>query len=98
MVLGAALFFVPFVFTVGHFTPIIPDYGWSMLIAMQIGAILLMRVLVDRRFRHPQLYSISHPAGISFWLLCVINGAIRHLTGGGVRWKERSYTSKTGVD
>jgi len=98
MVLGAALFFVPFVFTVGHFTPIIPDYGWSMLIVMQIGAILLMRVLVDRRFRHPQLYSLSHPAGISFWLLCVVNGAIRHLTGGGVRWKERNYTPKSGVD
>ncbi len=98
MVLGAALFFVPFVFTIGHFTPLIPDYGWSMLIVMQIGAILLMRVLVDRRFRHPQLYSISHPAGISLWLLCVVNGAIRHLTGGGVRWKERSYTSKTGIE
>jgi chlorobactene glucosyltransferase len=98
MVVGTALFVVPFVFIVGHFTPLIPDYGWSMLIAMQVGAILLMRILVDRRFHHSKIYSLSHPAGVSFWLLCCVNGAVKHLTGGGVRWKERSYTSKTGIN
>lgn len=98
MLAGISFFIAPFILMAGHFLPVLPDYGWSVLIAMQVVVILLMRALVDHRFHHSRLYSLSHPAGISFWLLCCVSGAVKRLTGGGVHWKQRHYTSKSGIE
>jgi len=99
MMLAAFAFFIaPFALMAGHFTPVLPDYGWSMLIAMQVVVILLMRALIDHRFHQSPVYSLSHPVGISFWLLCCVNGAIRHFTGAGVHWKQRRYTPRSGIE
>ena len=92
------LFIVPFALTAGHFTPVLPDYGWSILIAAQVAVILLMRILLDRRFQYSRLYSLLHPAGVSFWVLCGVHGAIRRVFGGAVRWKQRDYTPRSGVE
>ena len=70
--------------------PFLISWSWQVVI-------LLMRLLIDLRFHQPRLYMLSHPAGISFWVLCCFRGAVRRLTGAGVDWKQRHYTSKSDI-
>ena len=81
-----------------HFIPVSTGYDWSMLIMVQLLVIMLMRGLVDHRFHYFGLYSLSHPVGISFMLLCGIYGVIRRFTGAGVYWKQRLYTPESGIE
>jgi chlorobactene glucosyltransferase len=97
VVVASSLFIAPFFLMAGHFTPLLPDYGWSMLIATQVVVVLMMRVLVDHRFHQSGLYSLSHPAGISLWLLCGVHGAMKRLSGIGMSWKQRHYERDSGV-
>ncbi|MCX5999865.1 MAG: hypothetical protein NTU41_09845 [Chloroflexi bacterium] len=60
---GLAVFIVPLVLTASYFWPLSIGYDWSALVVMQVASILLMRVLIDRRFGHSYLYSVLHPAG-----------------------------------
>lgn len=97
ILVGASLFLAPFILMAWHFAPFLTDLDWSMIIVLQVLIILLMRLLVDHRFGHSRLYSLSHPASISFILLSCAYGSVKRLTGEGVHWKERLYGSKSGV-
>lgn len=98
MVAGVSLFVAPFVLVACHFSPMPGTYGWSAVIVLQVVAILLMRILIDHRFGHSYLYSLSHPAGISFMMFSGVYGGIRRLNGSGVQWKERLYTPRSGIE
>jgi chlorobactene glucosyltransferase len=92
------IFILPFIIAAGHFTPGVPDYDWSMIIIMQVAVILIMRVLIDHRFRHSRRYFLLQPAGVLFWLLCACNGFIRRFTKQGARWKQRTYKPGSKVE
>jgi chlorobactene glucosyltransferase len=98
ILVGASLFLAPFVLMAWHYAPFLSDFDWSMLIILQVLIILLMRVLVDHRFGNSRVYFLSHPASISFILLSCAYGSVRRFTGGGVHWKERLYSPKSGVE
>jgi chlorobactene glucosyltransferase len=97
IIVGAGLFLTPFALVAGHFIPILPDWGWSTVIAMQVALILLMQLLIDLHFQQSRRYFILHPAGISFLVLCCFRGVISRLTGAGVEWKERHYSHDSTV-
>lgn len=97
LIVGTGLFLIPFVLVAGHFIPILPDWGWSTVIALQVALMLLMRLLVDLRFHQSYRYVISQPVGISFLVLCSMRGAVSRLTGAGVEWKQRRYTHDSRV-
>ena len=93
VVVGAvALFIGPFVLMASHVSPWLPDYGWFAIILVQVALILVMRVLIDRRFSYPRRYFVSYPAGVFFLLLSGLWGSARYLTRRGVSWKDRTYT------
>ncbi len=94
---GIVFFIVPFVLMTGHFFPLLDDYGWFVLLVVQVAIVLLMRVLFDHRFHYSPLYALSHPAGVSFMLLSSTYGGIRRFTRVGVSWKQRIYPPATGV-
>lgn len=94
---GTSLFLAPFVLVAWHFSPVLGSLDWFIIILAQVTVIIVMRVLVDHRFGHSPLYSLSHPAGISFMLLSSAFGAVRRFTGGGVSWKDRRYTRTSGI-
>lgn len=97
IIVGAGLFLTPFALVAGHFIPILPDWGWSTVIALQVALILLMQLLIDLRFNQSRRYFILHPAGISFLVLCCFRGVISRLTGAGVEWKQRHYSHDSRV-
>jgi len=98
MMLGGFSFFVaPFLWMAWHFLAVPIDYDWFLLIIIQLVVIMLMRGLVDHRFHHSRLYSLSHPLGISFMFVSGIYAATRRFTGAGVCWKQRIYTPESGI-
>jgi chlorobactene glucosyltransferase len=92
------VFILPFIIAVGRFTPGLPDYGFSMLIVLQIAFIFLMRIITDHRFRHSQRYFLLQPISIMFWITCGVSGLLRRLTGRGARWKQREYKPGSKVE
>ena len=97
MVAGFCFFVAPFLWLLWHFMPAQAAFDWPLLILVQIAIIMLMRSMVDQRFHHSGLYSITHPVGISFMLLSCIYAAIRHMTGAGVCWKGRHYEPESHI-
>ena len=92
------LFVTPFILMASHLTPWLPKFGdWFAIIVVQVVLILVMRVLVDRRFSYKRRYSISHPAGILFLLASGVWAWKKRFTGKGVSWKDRTYKPGTKI-
>jgi chlorobactene glucosyltransferase len=92
------LFVTPFILMASHLTPWLPKFGdWFAIIVVQVVLILMMRVLVDRRFSYKRRYSVSLPAGVLFLLASGVWAWKRRHTGGGVSWKDRTYKPDTKV-
>ena len=92
------VFILPFLIAVGRVTPGLPDYGFSLLIVLQIIFIFLMRIILDHRFRHSRRYFLLQPFSISFWIVCATNSVIKRLTGRGTSWKQRVYKRGSKVE
>jgi len=90
------LFVAPFIMMATHLSPWW-SYDWFAIIVAQVVLILIMRVLVDRRFSYKRLYFVSLPAGIVFLLASGVWAWKRRHTGGGVSWKDRTYRPNTKV-
>jgi chlorobactene glucosyltransferase len=100
IVLGAlGLFVTPFILMASHLSPWLPNFEdeWFGIIVAQVVLLLVMRVLVDRRFSYKRLYSISLPAGVLFLLASGLWAWKKRHTGGGVSWKDRTYKPDTKV-
>lgn len=91
-----ALFIAPFVMMVSHVSPWLPNLEWFTIIMVQVVLVLVMRILIDRRFDYPRRYFVSYPLGVFFLLVSGVWGSVKALTGRGVSWKDRTYrpTSK----
>jgi chlorobactene glucosyltransferase len=99
MLAGFSFFIAPFALMAWHFSPVLADYDrFLRIIIIQLMLIMLMRGLVDHRFHHSRLYSLSHPVGISFMVLSGVYGATKRFTGAGVRWKQRLYRPDSGIE
>ena len=98
-------------FAIGYFFFLLPFYSlWSVLVAaavpvdvralvfFQVAAMLVMRGLVDNRFREPIISAFVHPFGFSFLFLAALYAGGLRLIGASVRWKRRVYSPESCVD
>jgi chlorobactene glucosyltransferase len=67
------------------------------IVVLQVAVMLLMRWLVDNRFREPGVSIFFHPLGLGFYLLNVLHSGLRWMVGAGVTWKERFYGGEESV-
>jgi len=70
---------------------------WGAIVLIQVGVILLMRIITDIYFRGSKISFLFHPLGISFLILAVIFGASRQAVGAGVAWKDRIYEAISNI-
>jgi chlorobactene glucosyltransferase len=92
------LFVTPFILMASHLSPWLPKFGdWFAIIVAQVVLILVMRILVDRRFSYKRRYFVSLPAGVLFLLASGVWAWKRRHTGGGVSWKNRTYKPGTKI-
>jgi hypothetical protein len=100
--LAAYIFYLaPFYWAAaGTFNPAVSGGVWSevpLIIALQIGLLLLMRATTDFYFKGSAVSFIFHPIGMAFLVLTVLYAVGRRALGAGVAWKDRVYNSVTHV-
>jgi chlorobactene glucosyltransferase len=101
-VLAAYIFYLaPFYWAFnGPFTSVIANglwADWSMIVALQIALLLLMRIITDAYFGGSAISFIFHPLGMAFLILTVVYAVVRRALGAGVAWKDRVYQGFTRV-
>lgn len=94
---GIALFLSPFILIAWHVCSPLTGLFWFAVILADAAAILLMRALIDHRFGNSEVYSLSHPAAVSFMMLSGAYATYKHFRGSGVAWKRRAYNPASGV-
>jgi chlorobactene glucosyltransferase len=98
LVLAAYFFYVvPFYWLWnGIFMSDVP-FTWLVVVAFQVAVIMLIRWLVDNRFKEPNVSVWFHVFGFLFLFANVLYFSGRWLVGAGVSWKERVYGGESVV-
>ncbi len=98
LVLAAAFFYVgPFYWLWRGLFVIDTTFLWREVVVIQVIVILLMRWLVDNRFKEPAGSVIFHPLGLLFLFVDVLYAGGRYLVGAGISWKERVYGGEESI-
>ena len=100
MMMVAAYFFflLPFYSLWRELFVVVAPSSLRAVIISQVAMILLMRWLVDNRFKEPVISVFLHPVGLSFLFLASFCAVFRRAAGAGVRWKERLYGRESNVE
>lgn len=98
LMIAAAFFYVgPFYWLWRGLFVIDTTLLWREIVVLQVIVILLMRWLVDNRFKEPAGSFFFHPLGLMFLFLDVLYAGGRYLVGAGISWKERVYPGESVV-
>jgi len=77
---------------------IVTENAWWYLVVAQVLVILCMRLLVNAHFRESILSAIFHPLGFGFFLFNAVYVLARRIIGAGISWKQRFYSTGSGID
>jgi len=91
MLAGYLLFFAPFYSLWNQLFVLNTPSPWFLVVVFQVVIILVMRLMVDIRFKEPLVSSLLHPFGFIFLFATCISAVIKIIMGNGVVWKERIY-------
>ncbi|MFC1992749.1 glycosyltransferase [Chloroflexota bacterium] len=97
MIAGYIFFLAPFYWLWNELFSADSPTGWGHIVIFQVATILVMRWILDSRFKEPFISSLLHPIGFSFLFLAAIRACSRRVTGAGVHWKKRLYDSESFV-
>jgi len=98
IVAGYVFFLAPFYWLWNELFVVATPTGWRPVVIFQVAMIIIMRWLVDRRFKEPVISTFLHPLGFSFLILSGLYGGSRRTVGAGIRWKKRLYDRESCVD
>ncbi len=98
LVAGYAFFLAPFYWLWNDLFVVAAPSSWRPIIIFQVVMIIVMRWLVDRRFKEPVISTFLHPIGFSFLILTALYAGSRQVVGAGVRWKKRLYGEESCVE
>lgn len=97
MAVALFLFLAPFLWLAYGLLLGQPALAWEVLVTLQVAIVFLARFLAGRRFSQPGTSVILHPVGILFMVLATFYASYQYITGRGVRWKGRVYSSRTQI-
>ena len=98
MAAGYVFYLAPFYWLWNSLFMVPAPTGWRPIVIFQVAIILLMRWLVDKRFKAPLVSTFLHPLGFSFLFLACLYASLRRVTGAGVSWKKRLYKKESQVE
>ena len=91
IVIAVFLYIAPFYWLWNGFFMLPTPLVWRATVISQVVLILLIRWLIDARFKAPAVSVWLHPLGIFYLLVTVLYSSWRWWIGAGVSWKEREY-------
>ncbi len=95
---GYVFFLAPFYWLWNELFVVSIPSDWRIIVILQVAAVLLMRWMVDNRFKEPVASTLLHPVGFAFLFATGLYGALRRAAGAGVHWKNRLYYRESSVD
>jgi len=98
IVAGYVFFLAPFYWLWNDLFVVATPTGWRPIVIFQVAVIIVMRWLVDKRFKEPVISAFLHPIGFSFLFLVGLYAGSRQAVGAGVRWKKRLYGRESVVE
>jgi len=98
LAVGFFFFLAPFYWLWNGFYMVAAPVDWRAVVISQCVIILVMRWLVDSRFKEPVISLILHPVGISFLIVSCCSAMVRRVTGAGVQWKKRVYSQESCIE
>jgi chlorobactene glucosyltransferase len=98
LVAGYLFFLAPFYWLWNEFFVVTAPTVWREFIIFQVAVILLMRGLIDNRFKEPAISAIFHPFGFTFLFASALYAGGRRIVGAGVSWKNRLYGRESTVE
>lgn len=91
MLAGYVLFFAPFYSLWNQLFVLNISSPWFLIVVFQVVIIILMRLMVDIRFKEPFVSAFLHPFGFLFLFATCLSAIVKMVSGRGVIWKERIY-------
>jgi chlorobactene glucosyltransferase len=70
---------------------------WRGILVFQVVMILIMRWLVDSRFKEPAISAWLHLLGFGYIFVVAVYAFARWLVGAPVTWKERTYNEEESI-
>ena len=98
LVAGYVFFLAPFYWLWNELFVVVAPSVWREVVIFQVATILIMRVLIDNRFKGPAVSALFHPIGFSFLFVSGIYACGRWIVGAGVSWKKRLYGRESAVE
>ncbi len=98
IVAGYFFFLAPFYWLWNEYITLMAPSVWRNMLLFQVGVILLMRGLIDIRFKEPIISAILHPFGFAFLVASALFAGGKRLVGAGVSWKKRFYGRESTVE
>jgi chlorobactene glucosyltransferase len=99
MLLAGYIFFLaPFYWLWNEFFVVAAPTVWREVVVFQVVVILLMRVLIDSRFKEPAFSALLHPLGFSYLFASALYAGGRRIVGAGVSWKKRLYDRESAIE
>ncbi|MBN1176928.1 MAG: glycosyltransferase [Dehalococcoidales bacterium] len=98
IVAGYFFFLAPFYWLWNEYITLMAPSVWRNVLLFQVGIILLMRGLIDIRFKEPLISAILHPLGFAFLVASALFAGGKRLVGAGVSWKKRFYGRESTVE
>ena len=95
---GYFFFLAPFYWLWNEYITLMAPSVWRNVLLFQVGIILLMRGLIDIRFKEPIISVILHPFGFAFLVASALFAGGKRLVGAGVSWKKRFYGRESTVE
>ena len=97
IIAGYIFFLAPFYWFINELFITDATLALRAIITSQVVVIMVMRWLVDNKFREPAISTALHPIGFSFLFVSVVYATVRKILGMGVRWKNRLYSRESTV-
>ncbi len=97
IVAGYVFFLAPFYWLWNELFVVAAPTEWRAIIIFQVATILVMRWLVDNRFKEPVVSTLLHPVGFAFLFLASLYAGWRRAVSAGVYWKKRLYREESCV-
>jgi len=98
IIAGYVFFLAPFYWLWNDLFVVAAPTDWRPIVIFQVATIILMRWLVDNRFKESVVSTFLHPIGFSFLFLAALYAGSRQVAGAGIRWKKRLYGRESGVE
>jgi len=98
LVAGYVFFLAPFYWLWNALFVAAAPPDWRPIVIFQVAIIIVMRWLVDNRFKEPVVSAFLHPVGFSFLILTGLYAGWRQAVGSGIRWKKRLYDRESRVE